>query len=227
MSNALTFWDKSIRGVRNPTGDLVPLMITAEPREGREPFGINIRAFLVDDPTEPLMILNSYFEAGVVHVGNGHLLVREEHYRGQGIGSACLGKAFAWAKHYYPNMPLSNFKIGSRKTGAEAKALKRLYESFGMRFPEPRPKTGSWFCEDIKCSDIIIPVSPERVDTQGMAALENHIQRLRQRSLDRSKDVQEASDRAIVAARGRSLYKWGMVVALFMCAILFVKVVTA
>lgn len=227
MNNAPAFWQTSIRGVFNSAGDPVPLMIKASPREERETFGISIRAFLIDDPGDPLMVIDSYYESGVVHVGNGHLLVKDEHYRGQGIGSACLAKAFSWAKHYHSDMPLSQFKIGSSKSGDEAEALKRLYESFGMRFPGPRPATGSWFCRNLKCSDIIISTSPERLDAQGMVALETHIQALRQRSVDRSKDVQRASDRADVMAQGKIFYKRGMIASLTLSAIFLLKLITA
>ena len=227
MTNDLpVLWDKNIRGVSKLDGDLKPVLITADPHERGRSAGINVRAFLVDDPGESLMTLKSYYEAGVVHVGNGHLLVNED-YRGQGIGSACLTKAFLWAKHYYPDTPLSHFKIGNSKTKKEADALQRLYESFGMRFPKPRPEIGSWFCLDLKCSDITIPVTLERVDGNGMSAIEIYLGSLRKRVLDRSKDVGEAFDLAASMSIEKTFYKWGMIAALVVRTMLTVKLITA
>lgn len=223
MNEAPTFWETSVHAVQDRQGKQVPLIVTAEPREGGPTHGITVRACLIDDPQNPLMTISAFVEAGLVEVSNGYLLVNDEHYRRQGIGSICLARAFSWARHYHAPFALSRFKIGSQKTGDEAEGLRRLYQAHGMVFHDPRPSVGSWYCDHLRCSQIVIPISPERQNKQGRAALDGLLKELRERSVSRSGELVIANDLNAMLERRLSRYRLYLIVSFILCLIFLFK----
>lgn len=223
MNEAPTFWETSVHAVRDRQGKQVPLVVSAEPREGDPTHGITVRACLIDNPQNPLMTIKAFVEDGLVEVSNGYLLVNDEHYRRQGIGSICLARAFAWAKHYHAHLTLSRFKIGSQKTGDEAEGLRRLYQAHGMVFHDPRPSGGSWYCDHLKCSQIVIPSSPEPQDKQGRAALDGLLKELRERSVSLSGELVISNDLNASVGRRLRRYRVYLVVAFILCFVLLFK----
>lgn len=221
MNEAPTFWETSVHSVQDQQGKHVPLFVTAEPREDNPLRGITVRAFLEGQSQTPLMTIKAYMEDGSVEVSNGYLLVTDEHYRRQGIGSIVLARAFSWAKHYHGDLNLSPFKIGSKKTGDEAEGLRRLYQAHGMVFHDPRPSFGSWFCDDLKCSQLVIPISPERFGKHGLTALDGLLREIRKTSLERSNELTEANRQLARLGVRENVYRSLLIASIVLCLVIF------